>query len=287
MNASSNSAPLISAPVPAADGPAGAFTLDGTPVPFRAGETLMQAAHRSGAYIPHLCWHERLGQIGACRLCVVKVGGPKGGRLVAACTTPASDGAVVENRTAELDARRRLLVQMLFVEGNHFCPSCEKSGGCLLQATAYEVGMLGPHFEEFYPHRPVDASHPAMWLDLNRCILCKLCVRASREVDHKDVFAIGGHGIGSHLVVNSPSGLLGDSRFEAGDFAAHVCPVGAILPKRRGFVVPIGQRRFDRAPVSGEAAGHAAASASVATRVNGPVAAGAGESRRSGQGGEG
>jgi [NiFe] hydrogenase diaphorase moiety small subunit len=271
------------------------FKLDGAEVPFRRGDTFMQAAQRAGLYIPHLCWHERLGQSGACRLCVVRIGSPNGGRgggqdggrLAAACTTPASDRAVVENRTVELDARRRLLVQMLFVEGNHFCPSCEKSGDCLLQATAYEVGMLGPHFEEFYPHRPVDASHPAMWLDFNRCILCKLCVRASREIDGKDVFAIGGHGIGSHLVVNSPSGLLGDSRFEASDFAAQVCPVGAILPKRRGFVVPIGQRRFDRAPVSGEAAVHAAASSSAAARMNGPVAAGAGESGQGGQGRQG
>ncbi len=54
-------------------------------------------------------------------------------------------------------------------------------------------------------------------------------------------------------VVNSPSGRLGDSAFAAGDLAAQVCPVGAILPKRRGFVIPIGERRFDRAPVSAEA----------------------------------
>jgi [NiFe] hydrogenase diaphorase moiety small subunit len=227
----------------------GRFTLDGQPVPFAAGETVMQAARRAGCYIPHLCWHERLGQVGACRLCVVRIDG----HFAAACTTPARADATVENRTPELDARRRLLLQMLFVEGNHFCPSCEKSGQCLLQATAYEMGMLGPHFEEFYPHRPVDASHAELWLDLNRCILCKLCVRASREVDGKAVFAIGGHGIGSHLVVNSPSGRLGDSTLDAGDFAATVCPVGAILPKRRGFVVPIGERRYDRAPVSAEA----------------------------------
>jgi hypothetical protein len=36
----------------------------------------------------------------------------------------------------------------------------------------------------------------------------RLCVRASREVDGKNVFAIGGHGIGTRLVVNSPSGKL-------------------------------------------------------------------------------
>ncbi len=228
----------------------GVFTLDGREVRFAAGETVMQAARRAGRYIPHLCWHERLGQSGACRLCVVRIDG----HYAAACTTPALHGRVIENRTPELDARRRLLLQMLFVEGNHFCPSCEKSGQCLLQATAYEMGMLGPRFEEFYPHRPVDASHADLWLDLNRCILCKLCVRASREIDGKDVFAIGGHGIGSHLLVNSPSGRLGDSTLDAGDFAAGVCPVGAILPKRHGFVIPIGERRYDRAPVSAETA---------------------------------
>jgi [NiFe] hydrogenase diaphorase moiety small subunit len=227
----------------------GHFTLDGKPVPFDEGDTLMKAARRAGLYVPHLCWHPRLGQSGACRLCNVKVNG----RQCAACTTRAAEGQVVENRTPELDAKRRLLLQMLFVEGNHFCPSCEKSGHCLLQATAYEMGMHGPHFEEFYPHRPVDASHADMWLDLNRCILCKLCVRASHEVDGKDVFAIGGHGIGTHLIVNSPSGRLTDSGFAADDFAAQVCPVGAILPKRRGFAVPIGERPFDLAPVSGQA----------------------------------
>ena len=84
---------------------------------------------------------------------------------------------------------------MLFVEGNHFCPSCERSGNCLLQATAYQHEMAGPHFEEFYPTRPVDASHPELLLDFNRCILCELCVRASREADGKSVFAIGGHGL--------------------------------------------------------------------------------------------
>jgi [NiFe] hydrogenase diaphorase moiety small subunit len=229
------------------------FSLDGEDLPFQAGDTLLQAATRVGRYIPHLCWHPDFAPHGSCRICTVKVNG----RAAAACTVRATPGLDVESNTEELNAQRKTLLQMLFVEGNHFCPSCEKSGNCLLQATAYQMGMEGPHFEEFYPNRPVDASHPDILLDFNRCILCELCVRASREVDGKDVFAIGGHGIGTHLLVNSESGRLADTDMALGDRAAQVCPVGVILPKRRGFVIPIGERRFDAQPVSQQMPGEA------------------------------
>lgn len=222
------------------------FSLDGMDVPYQAGETLMQAASRAGRYIPHLCWHPDFQAHGSCRLCTVKVNG----RMGAACTVLAAADLEVESDTTALNAQRKTLLQMLFVEGNHFCPSCEKSGNCLLQATAYQMGMEGPHFEEFYPSRPVDASHPDILLDFNRCILCELCVHASREVDAKAIFAIGGHGIETHLLVNSKSGQLGDTDMALGDRAASICPVGVILPKRRGFAVPIGQRRFDLEPIS-------------------------------------
>ncbi|WP_298834670.1 2Fe-2S iron-sulfur cluster-binding protein [uncultured Piscinibacter sp.] len=219
------------------------FSLDGEDIPFDPGETILQAARRAGRYIPHLCWHPDFRAHGSCRICTVKVGG----RMGAACTVQASAGLEVESATEELNAQRKTLLQMLFVEGNHFCPSCEKSGNCLLQATAYQMGMEGPHFEEFYPDRPVDASHPDVLLEFNRCILCELCVRASHDVDRKNVFAIAGHGIGTHLVVNSESGQLVDTALALTDRATGICPVGVILPKRRGFVIPIGQRRYDEA----------------------------------------
>jgi len=231
------------------DKAAASFALDGEDVPFQAGETVMQAAARAGRYIPHLCWHPDFAPHGSCRLCIVKAGGRTG----AACTLPAVAGQEVESDTAELNAHRKALLQMLFVEGNHFCPSCEKSGNCLLQATAYQMGMEGPHFEEFYPSRPVDASHPDILIDFNRCILCELCVRASADVDGKQVFAIGGRGIGTRLLVNSASGRLADTDMAPDDRAASVCPVGAILPKRRGFAIPIGQRRYDAESVADQA----------------------------------
>ena len=227
------------------------FLLDEDRIPFSEGDTIMQAARRAGKYVPHLCWHPDLGQSGACRVCVVKADE----RLVAACTTQACENMRVENRSTELDDKRRLLLQMLFVEGNHFCPGCEKSGDCQLQATAAEMGMLDLHYEEFYPDRPVDASHADIWIDFDRCILCKLCVRASHEIDKKGVFAIGGYGIKTHLLINSSTGKLDKSDLSADDAAAHICPVGAILPKRVGFLHPIGMRKFDITPIAVETPG--------------------------------
>ena len=220
------------------------FQLDGQPVPYEAGDTILEAALRQGRYLPHLCWHAGFEPHGSCRTCLVKAGS----RTVAACCTRVTPDLDVQLADADVTAERRAVLQMLFVEGNHFCPSCEHSGHCRLQATAYAEGITSAHFEELYPDRPIDASHPQLLLDFNRCILCGLCVRAS-EREGKSVFALGGHGIGTHLVVNSASGRLVDTDISADDQAANICPVGVILKKRRGFEVPIGERPFDRHPI--------------------------------------
>jgi [NiFe] hydrogenase diaphorase moiety small subunit len=229
------------------------FRLDGADVPFTPGQTVLQAALAAGRHIPHLCYHPEFRPHGSCKLCTVKVNGSH----ATSCTLPARAGLDVESETVQLNAERRMLVQLLFVEGNHFCPSCEKSGHCKLQAVAYDLGMTSPRFDHFFPDRPVDASHPELLLDFNRCILCELCVRASAEVDGKQVFALAGRGMGKHLVVNSVSGLLRDSTVAASDKAAEVCPVGVILRKRVGFATPVGQRRFDERPISAQATDYA------------------------------
>ncbi len=230
------------------------FKLDGKDIAFEDGDTIMDAALRAGEYIPHLCHNPEFTPHGSCRVCVVNANG----RQISACTQPAMENMEVDNSSDEIMNHRRELLQMLFVEGNHVCPGCEKSGACQLQAVAYYCNMLSPHFTHFFPQRTVDASHADIAIDFNRCILCELCVRASREVDDKNVFAIDGRGINSHLVINSPSGKLGDSSFAATDKAAHVCPVGAILPKHTAYDKPIGERLYDKKPISivGDVAAH-------------------------------
>jgi [NiFe] hydrogenase diaphorase moiety small subunit len=141
---------------------------------------------------------------------------------------------------------------MLFVEGNHFCPSCEKSGNCTLQATAYDLKMMSPHFDMFYPDRPVDASHPDVLLDFNRCILCSLCVRASATWTARTSSPWAGAASSARLHGQSTANPASWPTPTSPSPTAppEVCPVGVILPKRKGFAVPIGERRYDKAPIN-------------------------------------
>lgn len=217
------------------------FFLDGKAIPFKEGQTVLQAAMDAGHYIPHLCWRPELEPHSSCRLCTVIISG----KPFSSCTQPAMKGQNVECETPGLIAMRRAVTQLLFVEGNHYCPSCERSGGCKLQATAYYLGMQDNHFPQQFPVRERDSSHPLVNLDRDRCIRCETCVRASRQLDAKNVFTIQGRGIRSKLAVNSPTGLLRDSEIAPDDMAVKLCPTGALTVKRVGFEFPIGRRIYD------------------------------------------
>ncbi len=217
------------------------FFLDGAEIPFREGQTVLQAALAAGQYIPHLCWRPRLEPHSSCRLCTVIING----RPFSSCTQPAMKGQSVACDTPELQALRRAVLQMVFVEGNHYCPACEVSGNCRLQATAYHLGLHDNRFPQQFPVRERDSSHPDVNMDRDRCIRCETCVRASRDLDGKNVFGIHGRGIHSKLAVNSPSGLLKDTDVAAEDQAVAMCPTGCLTVKRVGFKVPIGERTYD------------------------------------------
>lgn len=221
-----------------------AFTLDGRTIPFGPGQTILDAADAAGVYIPRLCHLPGLEPWGGCRLCTVQANG----RAVSACTQPAAPGLLVESETDELRAHRRLLLELLLVEGNHFCMSCEKSGGCELQALCYRLGVAAPRFPHQFPARAVDASHPDILIDHNRCILCARCVRTSRDLDGKEVFGFVGRGARKRLAVSSGA-RLADTQADARDAALDACPVGALLRKRVGFALPVGQRPYDQRPI--------------------------------------
>jgi [NiFe] hydrogenase diaphorase moiety small subunit len=173
------------------------------------------------------------------------------GRPQAACTQPIAEGMLVENDTAQILAIRRNIIDMLFVEGNHFCMFCEKSGNCELQALAYRFGITAPKYPYLFPSRDVDASHPDIFIDRNRCVLCGRCVRASRDLDGKNVFEFVGRGPEKRVAVNAEARLV-DTDIDVTDKALDVCPVGALLKKRVGYAVPVGRRLYDHKPIGSD-----------------------------------
>ncbi len=219
------------------------FTIDGKEVKAMKGQTILKAAEAAGIFIPRLCAYRDLAPNGSCRVCSVRVNG----RIQAACVQTVAEGAVVENDTAELLEYRRNIIDMLFVEGNHFCMFCEKSGFCELQALAYRFGIKVPRYTFLYPKRDIDLSHPHVYLDHNRCILCGRCVRASQDMDNKNVFQFVERGNRKRLQVNGDA--LSETDLKVTDDAVSVCPVGALMKKRVGYEVPVGQRRYDEQPI--------------------------------------
>jgi [NiFe] hydrogenase diaphorase moiety small subunit len=222
------------------------FTIDGKECLGKPGQTIVEAAKANGVYIPVLCHCEGLKPVGSCRICTVRVGG----RYMAACTQPVTEGMAVENTAPDLEDMRRALIEMLFVEGNHMCPTCEKSGNCELQALAYRYKMTAPRFPYLFPKKELDARAPKIFLERNRCIQCLRCVRGIQAKGGKKVFAAVRRG--PHVRIEVDVKLAGRLSDEEARRAMDICPVGAILQKEIGFAVPIGRRKFDKTPIGSE-----------------------------------
>jgi [NiFe] hydrogenase diaphorase moiety small subunit len=214
--------------------------IDGVSVSTEEGATLVDVAADAGVYIPTLCYLRGKPCLGTCRVCSVKVDGA----VRAACTVSVSDGMTVEVDEPEIADMRKALVEMLFAEGNHNCPSCEKSGRCTLQSVGYEVDMLVSRFPYRFPVREREHASERIWLERDRCIFCQRCVEFVRdEANGQKIFSISHRGAESRIEVDAERANAMPA--EQVRYAVEICPVGAILEKRVGFDVPIGRRKYE------------------------------------------
>jgi len=219
------------------------FYIDQVECTAEDGCFITDAARTNGIYIPTLCNYPGLKPAGSCRVCTVKVNQ----RHLTACTTPVAEGMEIEVDTAELNDMRRAVVELMFTEGNHFCPACEKSGNCELQALAYRFKIMVPRFPFQFNKRDIDASHPKIFHDHNRCIQCKRCIRAIKDEQGKSVFAFKKRA--TDIRINLDHRLGENLSDELAEKAMEVCPVGSILVKGKGFITPIGERKYDKIPI--------------------------------------
>jgi bidirectional [NiFe] hydrogenase diaphorase subunit len=207
------------------------ITINDKTISARIDESILQAAHDAGIHIPTLCHLEGVSDVAACRVCLVELETPYGSRLVPACTTPIEDGMHIKTHTPKLDEYRRMIVELLFAEGNHVCAVCVVNGNCELQNLAIELGMDHSRFQYRFPVREVDLSHNFFGKDQNRCILCTRCVRVCDQIEGAHVWDIAGRGYQSKIVsgLNQPWGTV-SACTECGK-CVQSCPTGALFKK--------------------------------------------------------
>jgi [NiFe] hydrogenase diaphorase moiety small subunit len=222
------------------------ITIDGKECLAKDGQYLVEVARENGIYIPTLCNYEGIKPKGACRICTCKVNG----RLMTACTTAVSNGMVIQSLIPEIEELRKAIIELFFAEGNHFCPACQKSGFCELQALAYRYRVSAPRYPLLFPRKRIDASHPLLIIDHNRCILCKRCVRGIKDENDRSYFAYRRRG--QHIEVCLDNKLAQNMDENTARRAEDICPVGSILIKQPDFKIPIGLRKFDKLPIGGD-----------------------------------
>lgn len=214
--------------------------IDGKKIQAEEGGNLVKVAKDHGVFIPSLCYYEHMEPpLGTCRTCTCKINGKYG----PACTWKVHEGMKVEVNTPELKDIRQALVEMMFAEGNHFCPACEKSGNCDLQHMGYEMGISVSRFPHLFKDRLIDYNPRRMVMEHNRCIKCRRCVEEVLTDDKKRVFMYINRG--NETMVGIDYEQEAKLTEEQAIHAMNICPTGAIIVRGESLSKPFGDRRFD------------------------------------------
>lgn len=215
------------------------------------GTSAIDAVFAAGYDVPYFCSQEYMSPIGACRMCLAKVGAPRKDRetndwiknedgspqifyfpnMMATCTTAIMEGMVIDTLSPEVKQAQAGMVEFTLINHPLDCPTCDKGGACELQDRAYEYGEGRSRF--VFDKRHQEKHHALselITLDRERCIHCKRCVRYFEEVPGDEVLDFIERGVHTYIAT-AADGL--PSHFSGN--ITDICPVGALLDATSRF----------------------------------------------------
>ena len=219
------------------------LTIDGKNVTVQEGTTILQAAEKLGIEIPIFCFHDKLESVGACRMCLVEV--EKMPKLQIACATTVSEGMVVRTDTPQVASARKGVLEFLLINHPLDCPVCDKGGECELQNHDFKYGSDRSRFIEEKRRFIVDlkskyddlAVGPQIIRNMNRCILCRKCVRFMREIAGET--DLGTFKRASKTEINVLPDIPVSNPYSGN--VVEICPVGALTSKSFRYKIRVWQ----------------------------------------------
>ena len=199
-------------------------TIDGKQLTVDASKTILQAAREAGIAIPTLCYLEGINEIGACRLCIVEVEGMN--RLVPSCNTKVEEGMVIRTNTEKIRAARKINTELLLSQHQCQCTTCARSGNCVLQKIANDLGILEISYAKKIKHVEWNQEFPLI-RDESRCVKCMRCIQVCNKVQGMGVWDIVNTGGRTTVAVSGNRKIEAADCVLCGQCITH-CPVGAL-----------------------------------------------------------
>ena len=205
--------------------------VNGREIEVPSNYTVLEAARAANVNIPTLCYLKDINQIGACRVCLTEVTGARG--MVAACVYPVADGMEIKTNTEKVRAARKLNLELVLSNHDKHCLSCVRNTTCELQKLCNEYGVDEKKFVNSYTKEdnyPIDDSSVAIIRNNNKCILCRRCVAACKNLQDIGVIGTNDRGYDTHIGSQYEMKLADTGCVNCGQCIVH-CPTGALYER--------------------------------------------------------